>query len=179
MSATRPRPAIGKSPEPGKGNGAAKFTRNHVSPEGRERLSELAKRRHAEGGFQKIPGGGKKRAKKPSRARIARMVAESAREKKNAQNIIEVFKDGIDSNQPMHIRLKAAEAWLKIDLEDEKLALKEDATESEKLGRDQLLNLLSEKLTSGHAANMLRSQIEDRTGIRDGEIVIEGHVRED
>lgn len=173
MSATRPRPPISGSSS----SGVEKFKRPHVSQEGRERLSQLAKQRHQDGGFQK-PGDGKGKSKLRStkKRRISARVAEAAREKKSAQAIIDVFKDGVHSSQPISIRIKAATEWIKVEQEDAKLRLREADSESQKRDRDELLTLLSTRLTSGSAALMLRRQIEQEAGITDA--VIDGHARD-
>jgi hypothetical protein len=145
--------------------GSSKFTRErHVSDEGRQRLSEIATERHRNGGFQKKPGTPRR---KPSKKRIAARVAAAAREKKNAQAIVEVFKDGVHSSQPLSIRLKAAEAWIKVEQEDTKLMLREAADEGQAMDRAQLLTLLADRLTTGPAADLLRRQIESESGITD------------
>jgi hypothetical protein len=156
---SRPRPPISDS-----GKGRSRLPR-HVSYEGRQRLSEIAKRRHAEdGGFVAKPGSKPRKKRKGKQDRVAQLVAEAARDKKNAAAIIEVFKDGIHPNQPMTTRLKAAEAWLGIEREEAKIALKEATQESEHRDREELLSILTEKLTSGHTAAMLRRQIEQYGG---------------
>jgi hypothetical protein len=91
------------------------------------------------------------------------LVAEAAREEKNAQAIIEVFKDGISDNQPIHIRIKAAEAWLGVEREEAKILLKEQGQEDEKRDRAELMSFLSEKLTTGYSAMALRKEIESRS----------------
>jgi hypothetical protein len=170
MSATRPRPAIPRAT--GSGMDASKFQRErHVSDEGRQRLSEIATERHRQGGFQKKAGS---KPRKPSKKRVAARVAAAAREKQTAQAIIDVFKDGIHSSQPMNIRLKAAEAWIKIEQEDAKLSLREADSEGQRLDRAEALNILAERLTSGQAAILLRRHVlEAETGITDA-TVIEG-----
>jgi hypothetical protein len=179
MSATRPRPAITGS-ETGTGKGVAPFKRQ-VSPEGRQRLSELATRRHQQGGFQKSGDGNPKRpktsSKKAAKRRVSARVAEAAREKKNAEAIIDVFKDGIHPNQPTSIRLKAAEAWIKVEQEDAKLRLKEEAEEGQRHDRAELLELLSNRLTSGHSALLLRKQLAERAGLDPD--IIEGHISDE
>lgn len=172
MSSTRPAPVVGGTRDrPGTGQGAERMKR-HVSDEARQKLSELAKQRHAAGEFGKPRDGRKPRSKrKPSKARVAQMVAEAALERKNASMIIEVFKDGIHPNQPMTIRLKAAEAWLGVEREESKLTLKEQVTEDEKMDREQLLETLSKSLTSGHSAQLVRKQLEAQSEIIDAEIV--------
>jgi hypothetical protein len=102
------------------------------------------------------------------------MVAEAAREQKNATAIIDVFKDAIQPTQPAHIRIKAAEAWLKVESDDAKQILREADVESQVRDRAELLDILSEKLTTGHAALLLRKQLEQQAGITD--VVIESHV---
>lgn len=171
MSATRPRPKIDTpSGPPGTGKGVAKFKR-HVSDEGRQRLSEIATERHRNGGFRPVPGRPKR--KRPNKKRVAQKVAEAAREKKNAQAIIDVFKDGVAPHQPINIRIKAAEAWLKVEGDDAKIALKEADFESQKHDRDELLDMLSQQLTAGHAGLLLRKQLESETS---DDTVIEGHL---
>lgn len=149
--------------------GAAKFQRaRHVSDEGRQRLSEIATERHRAGGFQKRPGS---TPRKPSKKRVAARVAAAAREKKNAQAIVDVFRDGVHPSQPMSIRLKAAEAWIKVEQEDAKLRIREADSETQRLDRAQLLDILAERLTTGAAAVLLRRQIESESGITDADVV--------
>lgn len=157
MSATRPRPDIARSD-----GSSSKFQRErHVSDEGRQRLSELATKRHQEGGFKKKPGS---TPRKPSKKRVAARVASAAREKKNAQAIIDVFKDAISPSQPTSIRLKAAVAWIEVEQEDAKLSLREADVTGQALDRAQLLSILSERLTTGPVADVLRRQIESESG---------------
>lgn len=170
----RPRPNI---PDliPGETGAAVAKPKRHVSDEGRQKLAEIARERHKVGGFKKGAGAGK-RHRKPSRKRVAQLVAEAAMERKNAQAIIDVFKDGIAESQPMSLRLRAAEAWIGIEREEGKLMLKEEAMVDEQFDRDRALMLLSEKLSQGHAANLLRQQLESRVAepIVDGEVVEDG-----
>lgn len=174
----RPAPPVPPDTRPGAGKGAAKLPRPGPSAEGRQRLSELAKARHRAGGFVKSADGGARTPKrKPSKRRVATLVAEAAQQEKNAQAIIDVFKDAIQPTQPTTIRLKAAEAWLKVEGEDAKQMLREADIESQKRDRAELLDILSEKLTTGHAALLLRKQLEQQAGITDA-TVIEGHVIE-
>lgn len=174
MSTTRPRPPISGSSS----SGVEKFKRQHVSDEGRERLSELAKQRHQQGGFQKS-GDGRKPAKprKTKKRRIAERVADAAREKKTAQDIIDVFKDCVHPSQPANIRLKAATEWIKVEQEDAKLRLKEADSENQQRDRGELINLLSTRLTTGPAAVVIRRQLESQAGITDAE-VIDGHAHD-
>jgi hypothetical protein len=102
------------------------------------------------------------------------LVAQAAREKKNAEDIIDVFKDGIKDTQPAHIRLKAAEAWLKIESDDAKLRLQEEETASVQRDRGELLELLAGKLAGGPTSALLRRQITEHVE-SDGD-VIEGHI---
>lgn len=179
MSTIRPRPQISEKPG-SSGQSITKFKRQ-VSPEGKERLSELATRRHQQGGFQKSSDGKIKTRgegkKTKERKRVSARVAAAAREKKTAQNIIDVFKDGISPTQPMAIRLKAAEAWIKVEQEDIKLQLKEASTESERFDRSKALEILSKSLTSGHSALLLKRELAERTGIDPD--VIEGRLSND
>lgn len=161
---SRPAPPINRS-DPGSGKGADKLKRQQT-PEARAKLSEIAKKRHQESdgkGFGRgLTERGSKPKRKPSKARIAQLVAESAREKENAEKIIEVFKDGVADTQPMSIRLKAAEAWIKVETENAKIQLNEDANESIQRDRGELLQMLSGKLMNGPAAALLRKQLAER-----------------
>ena len=173
---TRPAPPIPPDYRSGAGMGAAKLPRRGPSEAGKQRLSEIAKARHAAGGFKKGSGGSTK-PRKPPKHRVTTMVAEAAREKKNAQAIIDVFKDAVSGNQPIHIRLKAAEAWLRVEVEDSKMFLREIDSETQQRDRAELLELLSEKLTSGHSALLIRKSLEERAGITDAEVIEgEGHL---
>jgi hypothetical protein len=172
MSAIRPRPQIPRST--GSGTDVARLPKKrHITDEGRQRLSEIATERHRNGGFQKQPGS---KPRKPSKKRVAARVAAAAREKKNAQAIIDVFKDGVHPSQPMNIRIKAAEAWIKVEQDDAKLRIRESDSEGQQRDREELLSLLSERLTTGHAAMLLRKQLESESiGFTDGD-VIEGKL---
>jgi len=162
---SRPAPPINRS-APGSGKGVDRFKRQ-MTPEGKAKLSELAKKRHAESdgkGFgrgQQKPGTKPRRG--PSKARVAQLVAEAAREKENAERIIDVFKDGIASTQQMHIRLKAAEAWIKVEQDDAKLSLKENDADHVQRSREELLELLTGKLSEGPAAALLRRQLAEQS----------------
>jgi hypothetical protein len=169
----RPRPAIAPS-DGNQGNAGSSVQKTrHVTMAARQRLSELAKARHAAGGFVASGNGGKRKSKKPSKARVAQLVADAAREKKTAQQIIDVFKDGISPNQPITIRLKAAEAWIGIEHKEGTLGLKEEATQSEAMDRETALAFLAERLTSGHAASVLRNHMKqlEQVTIPDAEVV--------
>lgn len=150
-------------------NGDGSKKKRNFSPETREKLSRLAKERHAQGKlggreFGKLGG-------RPRKDRAAKRVAEVAQEDAVARQIINVFKDAIHPNQPMHIRLKAAEAWLGVEREEAKVALQEADTVNRQHSREELLAVLSDKLTSGPAATILRKQIEPETGIVDADVV--------
>lgn len=173
---TRKRPPIHSSSANGERTSIAK--RPHISQEGRQRLSEIARQRWRDGELGQNKGSKQAPPKMRStkKRRVTARVAEAAREKKNAQAIIDVFKDGVHSSQPIHIRLKAAEAWMKAEQDDAKLRLKEADSENQQRDRDELLTILSTRLTTGPAALLLRRQIEENAGITDAEIVIDGHA---
>lgn len=132
------------------------------------------KERHAKGlvgTHEQARKGGLAKAKKTQRReRITKRVAEAAAEEKNAQDIINVFKDAIHPNQPIHVRLKGAEAWAKIAGEQNKIELQEEAASAQQHSREELLELLSTKLTAGPTANLLRKQLEAETVV-DAEVI--------
>lgn len=184
---SRPAPPTTQS-APGGGKSASKFKRR-LSAEQRGNLSEVAKERHRQSdghGFgrgQQKPGT-QKPLKKSSEARAAALVAEAARDQKNAQAIIEVFKDGVANSQPMHIRLKAAQAWIDVEQKDAALRLKENESDQLQRGREELLELLAGKFTGGPTAALLRKQLAQRVDLQedlDNDIdpdIIEGKLSE-
>lgn len=153
-----------------------------MSAETRQKLSDLAKKRYEEGGGLALAHTPEARAKAAvtSRANRAKKktasdwVAEAA--EKNAQDIVRVFKDAIDSNQPMGTRLKAAQAWLEVERDNRKLEIQQEAAEAQQHSRDELIAILADKLTAGPASDLLRKQLEQEAGIVDGEIVAEDVV---
>lgn len=146
--------------------------------EGRQRLSELAKRRHAEGTLkgssaQRMDEIRKLAHEKQRKGRIAKRVAEEAMTERNAQAIINVFKDAIHPSQPMSIRLKGAQAWVDIAQSQAKMELQEDTAEAQQMTREELLKLVGTRLASGPAASIIRRQLEQEAGIVDAEVVEE------
>lgn len=148
----------------------AEKQKKNFSPEARQKLSDLAKQRHAEGklGGAKYGAMGGRAARKKDR--ISKRVAEAAEEARHADEIIEVFKDAIDPSQPMSIRLKGAQAWVDIAVQHGKFELQEEAHDAAQHSREELIEMLSKKLTSGPTANVIRKEIESKAVI-DGEIV--------
>jgi hypothetical protein len=145
--------------------------KRELTPEAREKLSRLAKERHAAGKF----GGSRfgKMGGRPKKDRAAKRVAEAAQEEANARRIINVFKDAIHENQPMQIRIRAAEAWLGVEREEAKILLQEAAHDEKQHSREELLEILSKRLTDGPAATILRKQLEQESSevIADAEVV--------
>lgn len=143
-----------------------------LSPEARDRLSKLAKERHARGEFGGAEfgrlGGRPKGSKKE---RISKRVAQAAMEEENAKAIVNVFKDAIHPNQPIGVRLKGAQAWAEIANQHAKMELQEESQDQIHHSREEALALLAERLTSGPAAAILRGQIEAETGIVDAEVI--------
>lgn len=148
----------------------AEKPKKNFSPEARQKLSDLAKQRHAEGklGGAKYGSMGGKAAKKKDR--ISKRVAEAAEEVRQADQIIEVFKDAIDPSQPISVRLKGAQAWVDIAVQHGKFELQEEAHDAAQHSREELIEMLSKKLTSGPTGNAIRKEIESKVAI-DGEIV--------
>ena len=148
--------------------------KRNFSPESRQKLSELAKQRHADGkmGGAKYGAMGGRATRKSER--ISKRVAEAAQEEKSAKHIVEVFKDAIDPSQPIGIRLKGAQAWVDIAVQHGKFELQEEAHEAAQHSREELIQMLSSPLTSGPTASVIRRQIEDQV-IVDVEIVEENN----
>lgn len=150
---------------------------HELTPEGRERLSRLAKQRHASGAFGDPVSNGRKggrpRGGSKKKQRISKRVAEAAADERNAMAIIQVFKDAIHPNQPMTVRLKGAQAWADIAAQHQKMELSEQAQDQASRSREELLGMLVTRLTSGPTANIIRSQIESESGIIDAEVIDE------
>jgi len=70
------------------------------------------------------------------------------------------------------IRLKGAMALHEIEREEAKMVLREEESEAKQHSRDELLSILSQKLTSGASASILRRRLESET-IVDAEVVDE------
>lgn len=148
----------------------AEKKKRELSPEVRDKLSRLAKQRHAEGKFGGTQYG--KLGGRPRKDRAAKRVADSAQEDQNAKQIIQVFKDAVQDHQPMGVRLKGAEAWLIVEREESKLSIQEDAQDSKEHSREELVEILLSKLSNGPTADILkRGLIEEESGITDATVV--------
>ncbi len=151
---------------------------SRISPEARERLSRLAKERHARGelgGPENGRKGGLAKAERQRRASTA--VAEAARRPETSRKIIKVFEDAVADTQPIAIRMKAASEWVKIDQSEGKLEIAEQEADSRERSREELLEVLSEKLTSGAASALLRQALgagDDDEDVVDAEVVDDG-----
>lgn len=158
----------------------------NLSPERRQKLSELAKQRHAEGTWgrpeQIAAAHAAQRANAEERRRLrkktaAHYVAEAAQ--LHAAEIALVFQEAIARNQPMGTRLKAAQQWLDVEQSERKIQLQEEEAEAKQHSRDELIAILADKLTAGPAAQILRRQLEAQAVV-DVEVVdedvIDGNV---
>jgi hypothetical protein len=150
--------------------------KGHLSPEARQKLSELAKERHRTGVWK--PPSQEDRAKglqspkrRNKKKRASEYVAEAAQ--LQAAEIVAVFKDATDKSQPMGIRLKAAQAWLEVEQGEFKMTMQEEAASAQQHSRDELIAILAEKLTAGPASQILRRQLEHETGVVDAVVVSE------
>lgn len=145
----------------------------NFSPDSKQKLSDLAKQRHADGklGGPKYGSMGGKSVKKKDR--ISKRVADAAQEERQAKKIIEVFKDAIDPSQPISVRLKGAQAWVDIAVQHGKFELQEEAHEAAQHSREELIEMLSKKLTSGPTGTVLRKQIEEHNIIEGEAIEVE------
>lgn len=161
------------SPSPAKRQRPTRTGRKkpYFSPEARQRLSEAAKERHAEGRFGgaeygKLGGRGNTREKRLANQAIAN----AAQEEVNRASIVQVFKDAVDPERPMGQRLKGAELWLAVERENAKLALAEEKADGEQLTREQIIAALAEKLSNGPAAAIMRQQLDQET-IVDADVI--------
>lgn len=126
------------------------MAKRELTPEERARRSELARRLHAEGKF----GGPQPGSGRPRKQRAAQMVAEAAKERENAQLMIQALRDGLDPEKSsLPTRLQATRDWIKIEKDEDELQMKEEIA-FEGLQRDQIARELAERLSklveSGH-----------------------------
>lgn len=149
---------------------APKKPKRELSPEARQKLSEAAKKRVAEGKM----GGAKfgKLGGRPRKPRASQKVAEAAQ--KEAEDILDVFRDGISPDKPMGTRLKAAELWLSVEEKESKLALQEEKLDADNLSRDEIIKALAEGLSQGAVAAMIASQLH-----KSDEPIVDADVVED
>jgi hypothetical protein len=145
--------------------------RGHISEEGREKLAELARQRHAEGKFGGAHFG--RMGGRPRKDRAAKRIAEAAQEEQNAKALIAVFKDGVDERQPIGTRLQAAKLWTEIEREEARVSLQEERSDQD-LGREELIASLTERLSKGPAARVIQERlIEQESGIVEATVVEE------
>lgn len=149
-------------------------TRN-LSDEERQRRSELARKLHnqvvdpstgrrAFGGPQ--PGSGR-----PRKPRAAEVLAEEAR--KNQDLIVAAFKDALSPNQPVAVRVRAAERWIKIE-HDEAALQNVENRELASLSQEELVDIVAAGFVRLAGTSALDSTLSSITGSR----VIEGEVVE-
>ncbi len=146
--------------------------KSNLSPEGRQKLSELAKQRHKEGKL-----GGKKYGNlggrpKHRQDRVAKRVAEAAQDESNAKAIIKVFQDAVKNDKPINTRLKGAQAWLDIEHQEAKVAIQEEEANAKQHSREELIQILAEKLTAGPTAEIIKRQLSGKAP----EVVIDAEV---
>lgn len=99
----------------------------------------MARELHAKGKFGgRQPGSGR-----PKKKRASEIVAEQARVE--AENIIEVFRDSIRSDNPASVRLNAAREWLKIEQAEADLQLREER-QLDGLSTTQLVEMIMGRL---------------------------------
>lgn len=127
-----------------------------MSPEARENLSRIAKERHARGEFGGAEFG--RLGGRPRKPRVAKRVAEAAQTEEMAEQLIAVFRDAVQPDQPTHIRIKAAEALIAIEAAEARIAMAEEEHEAKTHSREELLAILSGSLTEGPIAALLRRQ---------------------
>ena len=113
----------------------------YYSSDPSERAMQLKEDGKIGGHFGKLGG-------RPRKPRAMEKVAEAAQ--KEADNIIKVFKDGIEDDS-MKTRLAAANSWLAIEDRETQLRLQEERQEFDigQASREELLNYMKEALQPG------------------------------
>jgi hypothetical protein len=120
------------------GNKPAKRKLN-LSPEERERrrLDMIEKRKAGKVGPEYGKLGGR-----PRKPRAAELLAQEA--EKHKEQMLQVLKDSIDSNQPIGVRQKGLDQWLAIEREERRLEMDEDEHIA-KMSKDELAAMLASK----------------------------------
>lgn len=136
-------------------------------------MSDLAKQRHAEGRlggseFGKLGGRGRTKEKR----RAATDIVEAIRDPEMVRMMMKTLLDSQDEERPIKQRMDGVKLAMEIEVQNEKLVLQENRQEGERLDRETLLRLLSEKLTAGPTAAAMRNQLEPEV-IVDAEVVEE------
>ena len=140
------------------------------SPQERQRRSELARRLHREG---KLGGPGPARRSVEIRRHRANRVSELAHDMaiKHADKIEAALLDALKHGTRSQ-KIKAGETLLKLALAGERLDAVEHKTEAEHHSREELIEILRDKLTSGPAAAIVRARLAEQNGdIIDGQAV--------
>jgi hypothetical protein len=132
--------------------------KREIKPETREKLRQLALERHKEGKFGGAQYG--KLGGRPRKVKREALDAVSEAANTHQEEIINVFRDAVADNQPIAIRLRGAESWLNTQKEQSKLTMQEEEAEQKQFDRAQVIELLSEKLTSGPAGHAIRERLE-------------------
>jgi len=91
----------------------------------------------------------------PRKRRAAQAVAEAAKAKQN--EIAEVFLESIQDDQPMRIRLEGAEKILKVEREEDRLQMQEDAYAS--MTREEIANVALQKILESPLADLLKEKL--------------------
>jgi hypothetical protein len=110
-----------------------------LSDEERKRRSELAKKQHEAGVF----GGKQEGAGRPKNKRASEIVAEGIKD--DAQKILTALRAALKSDSDA-TKLKAALAMIDIENKETELRIKEEQRAYDNLDRQQLLNLVKERL---------------------------------
>jgi len=144
-----------------------------MSEEERERRRQVMLERVARGEvggakFGRLGGRGNTREKRLAQERLA----QEAQKPEVQKDLVKVLKDAIHEDQSIGTRLKGLEAWVEIERNQEKLNLAVDKAEAEHLDRQQMIEVLRQKLTTGAAGEILRAQAQlDDPDIVDAEVV--------
>jgi hypothetical protein len=138
-------------------NGKPVKKKRQMSEEAKRAASERMKKLHAEGRagpqFGKLGG-------RPRKKRASEVIAEAAADE--AEKLLAVYRDAIDENQPISIRLKGAEAWKNIEQSEAKLGMEEE-DHVRKMSKDELEDHIASKILSNPMlAGRVREMLEER-----------------
>jgi hypothetical protein len=146
----------------------------NISPEGRAKLSELARKRHANGELDaKANGALGGRGNTREKRRAAQALAEHLRDPAMVEAMKAVLVDGLDDEQAIGTRLKTLEIATKIEQDEAKQSLAEERASSQQMDREELLAALRTGLSKGRMRALLAAQAQLEEPIVDADIVTE------
>lgn len=128
----------------------------HYSADNSVRMMQLQEDGKVGAQFGQLGGARKKRNR-----RAAEVIAEMAAEE--ADNIKRVFRDGIDFDNPIGVRMAAAKEILRVEADEEKLSMAREKQDIDNMNKQQLVSKIGEVLGRLSRAGQISRDIIDLT----------------